>query len=95
MMRLYDQEMMKTVKRRREREEDGQVRVRAERAERLVGAVRRRRQAVGAEADPREERDQRHLVEDARVLNAARRAEDGAAKPGDGATRGFFGHGAP
>ena len=38
-----------------------------ERAERLVGTVARRRQAVRAEADPREEGDQRQLVEDVRI----------------------------
>src|SRR5439155_21054113 len=76
-----------------EREEDREIGVRAERAERLVGAVRRRRQAVGAEPDPRQERDQRHLVEDARILNAAWSAEDGAANACDDATGWFFGHG--
>ena len=38
-------------------------------AERLVGAVGARRQPVGAEADPGEERDQRELVEGVRILD--------------------------
>ena len=51
----------------REREEDREPDVLAERLERLFGAVRARREPVGAEPDPREERDQRDLVERAGI----------------------------
>ena len=47
----------------RQREEDGEPGVLAELAEGLLRAVRARREAVGAEPDPREERDQRELME--------------------------------
>ena len=77
--------MMKTVQRGRERQEDGEVGVLTERAERLVGAVGRGGQPVGAQADPGQERDERHLVEDAGVLHAARRTEYGAADAAQGA----------
>src|SRR5204863_10218044 len=39
----------------------------AERLERFLGAVRGRRQPVRAEPDPREERDERHAMEDRRI----------------------------
>src|SRR4051794_23397127 len=52
----------------------------AEVAKGLVGPVRRRGEPVGAEADPREKRDQRHLVKDAGILHVARRAEQRAAQ---------------
>ena len=65
--------------RRREREEDGEPGVLAELAERLVRTVRARREPVGAEPDPGEERDERELVERVRILDVLRRAEEEAA----------------
>ncbi len=49
-----------------------------ERAERLVRTVRGRREAVGSQPDPREERDEREPVEDVRVLDVARLPEENA-----------------
>jgi hypothetical protein len=60
-----------------------QVRVRAERLERLLRTVGRRREAVRAQAHPGQERDQRERVEDALFLYVARRAKDGPAQAGD------------
>ena len=53
-----------------------QVGVLAEGAEGLVGAVGGRREAVGAQADPGEERHQRQAVEERAVGEAARPAEE-------------------
>ena len=77
MMRLYAAEMMNTVSRHDRGERDGEVGVLAKVLERLLGTVGRRGEPVGAEADPGQERDQRDLVEDARVVNVAGLAEDG------------------
>jgi hypothetical protein len=55
---------------------DGEVAVLAERAVGFVGAVRRGREAVGAEADPREKRDERHPVEDSGVPDVLAPAEE-------------------
>jgi hypothetical protein len=62
----------------REREEDGEVRVLAERAERLVGSVGGGRQAVGAQTDPGEESAQRELVDEPGIAQRVRRPEQGA-----------------
>ena len=59
-----------------ERHEQAQVRVPAERLERLLRAVAGRRQPVRAEAYPREERDQRELVEQVCLGQGLRSAED-------------------
>jgi hypothetical protein len=55
----------------------------AERAERLVRTVRRRRQAVGAEADPGEEGDERELVERLGIARVLRGTEEELAEPGE------------
>jgi hypothetical protein len=67
--------------RRRGGEEDGEPGVEPavvvdERAEGFVGAVRARREPVGAEADPGEERDERELVKGVRIFDVLRRADD-------------------
>src|SRR5439155_6281324 len=49
--------------------------MRAEHLERLLGAVARGGKAVGAEADPGQEGDERDPVEDLGILEVARRAE--------------------
>ena len=66
---------MKTVSRQRHREEHREVVVPVEVAERLVGAVGGRRQAVGAEADPGEEGDEREVVKELGVAEVTRLAE--------------------
>ena len=53
--------------RRRRREQDGEVGVLAESTERLVRAVRRGREPVGAQTDPGEERPERDAVEESGV----------------------------
>ncbi len=65
--------------RRRQRQRHRQVGVRAERAERLVGAVRRRRQPVRAQADPGQQGDERDRVIRVRVADVAWRAEQAVA----------------
>ena len=70
--------MMRTVSAGREREEDGEPGVLPERLERLGRAVRARRQPVGAEPDPGEDRDQRDLVEGAGITRVLRRADEDA-----------------
>ena len=52
----------------------------AEREEGLLGAVARRAEAVGAEADPRQERDQREAMEDFGIANVARRSDQNVAQ---------------
>ncbi len=47
----------------------------SEREEGLFGAVAGGAQAVGAEADPRQKRDQRKAVEDFRIANVSRRSD--------------------
>src|SRR5262249_29773273 len=64
--------------RRRQRQEHGETRVIAEGTKRLVGTVRPRRQTVGAEPHPRQERNQRELVKCMRILDVLRSAEDRA-----------------
>src|SRR5436189_234284 len=59
----------------REREERRESDVAPERAEGFLGSVGGRRQPVGAQSDPREDRDQRQLVERARLAGIFRRAE--------------------
>ena len=61
--------------RRGERETHRQVRVRAQRLERLLGAVRRRREAIGSQPHPGQERDQRQAMEHRAVGEIARLAE--------------------
>ncbi len=61
------------------RQEDGEPRVLTERSERLVGAVRARRQPVGAEPDPSEQGDERQLMKRVRIFYVLRGADDGAA----------------
>ena len=57
------------------RDEQAQIRVRLQRHERRFRAVARRRQAVRAQADPREQGDQRRLVEQAFVGKIPRPAD--------------------
>ena len=59
-------------------EDDRERTVAAERPERLVGSVRRRREAVGPEAHPREERDERNPVKDLRIVDVPGLPEDEA-----------------
>ena len=73
----------------REREEDGEADVLAERLERLLGAVGARREPVGAEPDPREDRDERDLVEGAGIAGILRRADE---DPRDLGADGRLGH---
>ena len=47
----------------------------SEREERLLGTVAGRAQAVGAQADPREKRDQREAMEDFGIADVARRSD--------------------
>ena len=61
----------------------------AEREVRLLRAVAGRREAVGAEPDPGEERDQRDLVEDRRRERVLAVAEDDASEAGAGLQRRF------
>ena len=60
----------------------------AQRLERLLGAVGRRREPVRAEADPGEEGDQRDVVEDARVVQVARLTEERRLEPREPPRRG-------
>src|SRR5262249_46559942 len=62
--------------RRGRREEHGEVRVPPEREERLLGSVRAGGEAVGPEPDPREERDERELVEALRIERIAALPEE-------------------
>ena len=52
----------------------------SEREEGLLGAVAGRAQAVGAQADPREKRDQRKTMEYLGVADVARRPDQDVAK---------------
>ena len=67
-----------------ERDEDGEVGIRAERAERFLGAVARGGEAVRPEADPREERDERDLVEEVAIGERAGLAEENGFEGGQG-----------
>jgi hypothetical protein len=60
---------------RRQRDEEAEVGVVPQRPEHLLGAVARRGKPVGAEAHPREDRDERDLVEKVVVAERARAAE--------------------
>src|SRR5664280_1492133 len=63
------------------RDEDDRKRtVAAERPERLVGSVRRRRETVGPETHPREKRDERNPMKDLRIVDVPGLPEDEAAQ---------------
>ena len=64
------------------RDREREVAVLPERPERLLGAVRRRRQPVGPEADPREDGDEREALEEPRVGQVAGPAEHELLQPG-------------
>ena len=70
-----------------QREPDRQVGVAAEGLERLLGAVGRRRETVGAQPDPRQERDQRDLVEDPLIVQVARLAKESRLEPTEASSR--------
>jgi hypothetical protein len=63
--------------------------VAAECAVGLLGTIGRRRQSVGAEADPGQERDQRDAVENLRVADVPRLADEPAPQPALLGRRGF------
>ncbi len=67
--------------RRRQRQPDREVGMRAQRLERFLGAVRRGGKTVRAQTDPGQERDERDLVEDTRVVKLALPAEEPPAQP--------------
>ena len=67
--------MMNTVSPVKQRHADREVGVRPERLERLLGTVGRRRQPVGSQAHPGEERNQRDGVKKPGVVKIARLAE--------------------